>query len=139
MTGSDGTTAQGAKGGSTKASERGLQEDSRTETQRNKKQKRASSGCSSGTRRLTGRGSQWQPLPRIREKNRHWEPPSFGNPHHRGKRSFTPKGLPLQGSPLGVKQVTTYLGPSWSRKTSTCTHRKNDAPPPQRRKQGGRQ
>jgi hypothetical protein len=130
MRGNDDESAQGAKRGSTGASERGLEEDSRPETQKDVKQKRASSSGGSSIRRQPGRGGQWQPLPTIRGKSEHWEPPSFRNPHHRGKRTLTPKGLPLQGSPLGVKQVTTYLGPGGDRKKNTLIRRQNDTPPP---------
>ena len=149
--------AQGAARGKNEDSESGrrrLEQDKQAERKQNQ---RANSSRGSSFGRPLGRGGLWSPLPTKDKQTEHWEPPSFGNPHHclqKGERErerrlgqgfedtkgkgkgkvFTPKGLPLQGSPLGVRQRTEYLGPSWARKTPSHTTNKHHTPPHKRPK-----
>ena len=144
MRGDDNNTqAQGASRGKNEDPESGrrrLDQDKQAERKQNQ---RANSSRGSSFGRPLGRGGLWSPLPTKNKQTEHWEPPSFGNPHHclrKGERErrrlgqgyedtkgngegkvFTPKGLPLQGSPLGVKQKTEYLGPSWAKRTLSYT------------------
>jgi hypothetical protein len=83
-----------------------------------KKRVESSSGSRQG--RLKGRGRLWQPLSNIKGHDKHWEPPTFTNPHSRNKPVFSPKSLPLQRSLFGG-MTATYLGPSWSTKHHSKT------------------